>query len=34
VVSDGRPGMENQCMGLAEAVGLPFIIKRIHPRAP
>jgi mitochondrial fission protein ELM1 len=26
--------MENQCMGLAEAIGLPFIVKRIHPRAP
>jgi mitochondrial fission protein ELM1 len=26
--------MENQCMGLAEAVGLPFTVKRIHPRAP
>ena len=34
VVSDGRPGMENQCVGLAEAVALPFVVKRIRPRAP
>ena len=34
VVSDGKPGMENQCLGLAEAVGLPVTIKRIRPRAP
>jgi mitochondrial fission protein ELM1 len=26
--------MENQCMGLAEAIGLPFTVKQIHPRAP
>lgn len=29
VVSDGTPGMENQCVGLAEAVGLPFTTKRV-----
>jgi mitochondrial fission protein ELM1 len=34
VVSDGRPGNENQCLGLAEAIGLPITIKRVHPRAP
>ncbi len=34
VVSDGRPGMQNQCLGLAEAVGLPFAVKQIHPRLP
>ncbi|MDA0654350.1 MAG: ELM1/GtrOC1 family putative glycosyltransferase, partial [Proteobacteria bacterium] len=34
VVSDGKPGMENQCLGLAEAVGLPITIRRIRPRAP
>ena len=26
--------MENQSVGLAEAVGLPFTVKRVHPRAP
>ncbi len=34
VVTDGKPGMQNQCVGLAEAVGLPFDIKRIVVRAP
>ncbi len=28
-VSDGTPGMENQCVGLAEAVGLPVTTKRV-----
>ena len=31
--SDGRRGMENQCLGLAEKLGLPFEVKRIRPRA-
>jgi len=34
VLTDGRPGNENQCLGLAEAVGLPITVKRVHPRAP
>ena len=34
VVTDGKPGMENQCLGLAEAVGLPTRVKRIQVRAP
>lgn len=34
VVSDGKPGMQNQCLGLAEAVGLPVVIKRIVVRWP
>jgi mitochondrial fission protein ELM1 len=34
VVTDGKPGMENQARGLAEAVGLPVVIHRIAPRAP
>ena len=34
VVSDGTPGMENQCLGLAEAVGLPFAVKRLDVAAP
>ena len=32
VISDGRAGMENQALGLAEAVGLPITLKRINPR--
>ena len=32
VVTDGRIGMENQALGLAEAVGLPVTLKRIEPR--
>ncbi len=34
VLSDGRKGTENQCLGLAEAVGLPITMKRVHPKAP
>lgn len=34
VVSDGKAGMENQCVGLAEAVGLSFTVKRIVVRPP
>ena len=34
VVTDGKPGMENQCRGLAEAVGLPTIVKRIQVLFP
>jgi mitochondrial fission protein ELM1 len=38
VVSDGKPGMENQALGLAEAVGLPGglppRVRRLAPRAP
>ena len=34
VLSDGKAGNENPCLGLAEAVGLDTTIKRIHPRAP
>jgi mitochondrial fission protein ELM1 len=32
VVTDGKAGMENQCLGLAEAMGLEPIIKRIRLR--
>ena len=32
VLSDGKAGTENQCIGLAEAVGLNFTVKRIVPR--
>ncbi|MFQ5984738.1 MAG: mitochondrial fission ELM1 family protein [Alphaproteobacteria bacterium] len=34
VLSDGKPGMETQCVGLAEALGFPFVVKRIRARAP
>ena len=34
VVTDGKPGMENQCRGLAEALGLDPTVKRVKPRAP
>lgn len=34
VLSDGKPGMENQCVGLAEALGVNFVIKRVAPRFP
>ncbi|MFN9356118.1 MAG: mitochondrial fission ELM1 family protein [Alphaproteobacteria bacterium] len=33
-MTDGRPGMLNQCLGLAEAVGLPVESKRVVPRLP
>ena len=34
VISDGRIGIVNQCLGLAGAVGLPIEVKTVHPRAP
>lgn len=34
VVSDGRAGMENQCLGLASALGLFPVVKRIALRTP
>lgn len=34
VVTDGRPGMVNQCLGLAEALGLDPIIKKVNLRGP
>ncbi|MBB3066835.1 mitochondrial fission ELM1 family protein [Limibacillus halophilus] len=34
VLSDGRPGMETQCLGLAERLGMAPTIKRIDLRAP
>lgn len=34
VVTDGKAGMESQCVGLAEALGLTPIIKRVKLRAP
>ena len=32
VLSDGKAGTKNQALGLAEAVGLPFSVKRLVPR--
>ncbi|WP_449232190.1 mitochondrial fission ELM1 family protein [Azospirillum doebereinerae] len=34
VVSDGKPGMESQCIGLAEALGLTPVVKRVSLRSP
>lgn len=34
VASEGHAGMENQCLGLAERLGAPVEVKRLHPRAP
>lgn len=34
VMSDGKAGMEGQCLGLAEALGLDPQVKRIRIRAP
>ncbi len=34
VVTDGKAGMENQCLGLAEALGVQPTVKRIALRAP
>ncbi len=34
VVTDGKPGMENQCLGLAEAMGLRPVVKRVALRPP
>ncbi|WP_207462556.1 mitochondrial fission ELM1 family protein [Azospirillum sp. SYSU D00513] len=34
VVTDGKAGMENQCLGLAEALGLTPVVKRVRLRAP
>jgi len=34
VVTDGKAGMENQCLGLAEALGTTPIIKRVELRSP
>jgi mitochondrial fission protein ELM1 len=34
VMTDGKVGMENQCLGLAEALGYTPRVLRIRPRAP
>lgn len=34
VISDGKPGDEVQCIGIAERLHLPFEVRRIAPRPP
>ena len=34
ILTDGKAGTENQCLGLAEAIGVEPIIKRVQPKAP
>ena len=34
IVTDGKAGMENQCLGLARALGVEPTVKRIAPRVP
>jgi mitochondrial fission protein ELM1 len=34
VVTDGKAGMQSQCVGLAESLGLTPIVKRVRLRAP
>jgi mitochondrial fission protein ELM1 len=34
VITDGKAGMENQCLGLAEALGLQPAVKHVRLRAP
>ena len=34
VVTDGKVGMENQCLGLADALSLAPIVKRVRMRTP
>jgi len=34
VMTDAKPGMENQCLGLAEALGVEAVRKHVFPRAP
>jgi len=34
VVTDGKAGMESQCLGLAEAMGLDPVVKRVRLRVP
>ncbi|GJD94233.1 hypothetical protein OCOJLMKI_1435 [Methylobacterium iners] len=34
IVTDGKAGDENQCLGLAETLGLNFETRRVAPRAP
>ena len=33
-ITDGRAGIANQALGLAEAIGFPVVAKTVHPRLP
>lgn len=33
-ITDGRAGMAGQARGLADALGLPVVVKSVHPRLP
>ena len=32
VLSDGKTGTENQCLGLADALGLPYVVHKLKRR--
>ncbi|WP_375463286.1 mitochondrial fission ELM1 family protein [uncultured Methylobacterium sp.] len=34
IVTDGKAGDENQCVGIAETLGLPFEVRRVPARGP
>jgi hypothetical protein len=34
IITDGKAGDENPCLGVAEALGARIVLKRIHPGAP
>jgi mitochondrial fission protein ELM1 len=34
VLTDGKAGDEAQCIGVAEAIGVPFEVRQVHPRPP
>ena len=34
IMTDAKPGMENQCLGLAEALNLEILRKHVYPRPP
>lgn len=34
IVTDGKAGMESQCLGLAEALGVAPVVKRVALRFP
>ncbi|NVK36037.1 MAG: mitochondrial fission ELM1 family protein [Rhodobacteraceae bacterium] len=34
IITDGKIGDEAQCVGVAEALGVPYELRRIHPRTP
>lgn len=34
IINEGHAGMENQCIGLAQALGVTYDIRRVKPRLP